>query len=118
LADADDCVHLLDPSTQKETRTLNAGLNLKPGEVAIGGKTISVRRATFSPDSGRLATWALSGPVRVFNVKTGEELQPLAERPGGFGGVKFSPAGKRLATAGHGQTGGVRGGAPGPEPSA
>jgi WD40 repeat protein len=59
-----------------------------------------VTQVAFSPDSARLAATGAEGIVKIWDTSTGREL--LSFRAHGYlaRGVKFSPDGTRLATAG------------------
>jgi WD40 repeat protein/serine/threonine protein kinase/tetratricopeptide (TPR) repeat protein len=60
---------------------------------------LDVRPFTYvwSPDGRRLAGLCMSGPVRVWDTATWQEVFPLRETEAGS--LAFSPDGKRLATA-------------------
>ena len=57
----------------------------------------------FSPDGRAVATCAMSGPIRIWDLASSQErivLQAPAGRRQGFGALAFSPDGKRLASGG------------------
>ncbi len=63
--------------------------------------------ASFSPDGLLLATctgdwqrWRLPGELRLWDVKTGEEVAALEGHPGEIKRVVFSGSGKRMASVG------------------
>src|SRR5262249_3350064 len=66
----------------------------------------TVGGVSFSPDGRLLATIDRSGAVRVWDVRSGQELHPAALRDPGLGrvlwSVAFSPTGKHLAACGFG----------------
>jgi WD40 repeat protein len=75
-------------------------LNLK-------GHTERVRRVAYSADGNHLVGASVDDTVRVWDAQTGQEL--FSFKIGPSNGVAFSPDGKRLATSGRWQDGGVPG---------
>jgi WD40 repeat protein/tRNA A-37 threonylcarbamoyl transferase component Bud32 len=74
----------------------------------LKGHTSSVTGVAFSPDGKRLASSGFhfdlardvsGGEVKVWDVRTGQELLTLRRRSGHLHGVAFSPDGRRLAAA-------------------
>ncbi len=58
----------------------------------------------WSPDGKRLAACRMDGPVRVWDVSTGEEVSFLSEGQAHSGGLTFSPNGRTLAVSDSGRT--------------
>jgi WD40 repeat protein len=58
-----------------------------------------VLRLDFSPDSARLASAALDGLAKVWDVATGAEVATLYGNTTSVYGVAFHPDGKHVATA-------------------
>jgi WD40 repeat protein len=79
-------IHLWDAATGKAVAVLDDAF--PEGSAA----------AVFSPDGGTLAVAA--GMVRLWDVATGKEKDPILGRAGGAQRVAFSPDGKRLAAVG------------------
>jgi hypothetical protein len=67
-----------------------------------GGRLARVTAVAFSPDGNRLATAGSDRFVRIWDTRTGEELQSMRheQRPMA---VAFSPDGNRLATGSYGR---------------
>jgi hypothetical protein len=67
--------------------------------VTLRGHTGEILSVCFSPDGTRLAS-AGDNTVKVWDVRTGQELLTLQGHTGGVLSVCFSPDGTRLASAG------------------
>jgi hypothetical protein len=65
----------------------------------LGGHTAWVNDVAFSPNGQLLATGSDDKTARLWEVKTGLQVNIL-RHTGGVGGVAFSPDGRLLATAG------------------
>jgi WD40 repeat protein len=61
------------------------------------GDEIDINDVAFSADSGRLAVVGDEGYLRVFDVRTGEELAKLGDPVAPARGPSFSPDGSRVA---------------------
>jgi hypothetical protein len=59
----------------------------------------AVKSVAFSPDGRLLAGASESGPVRIWDAATGEEVRALRGNAGDITSVAFSPDGRRLAVA-------------------
>jgi WD40 repeat protein len=65
----------------------------------LKGHQRRVNRGTFSPDSRRIATWAINErEVRVWNVETGSEIVVLNGHTESMSCVTFSSDGRRILT--------------------
>jgi RNA polymerase sigma factor (sigma-70 family) len=80
-------VWLRDAATGKEVRTIKAH----------GGDQVNA--VAFSPDGKRLASAGGHGTLRLWDVKTGEEVLGQAGHLNGVLSVCFAPDGKTVATA-------------------
>jgi WD40 repeat protein len=63
----------------------------------------AVTEAEYSPDGSRVVTASADGSVRVFRVRTGQELGALRHK-GRATSASFSPDGRLIATAGSDRT--------------
>lgn len=62
-------------------------------------QTARIWGLAFSPDGERVATGAYGGILKIWDVKTGQELLNLVGHTSTVFGLAFSPDGKRLASA-------------------
>jgi WD40 repeat protein len=58
----------------------------------------------LSRNGGKLATGGVAGPVRVWDVGSGQLIADLKQTTMGVSGLDFSPDGTRLATTGFGRS--------------
>lgn len=63
------------------------------------GHTDTVRSAAFSSDSKRIVSASLDGTVRIWDAKTGKELNILKGHTDTVDSAAFSPDGKRIVSA-------------------
>ncbi len=82
----DNTIKLRDATTAEEIMTLDG----------FEGEIWSV---VFSPDSKRLASCELNGPIKVWDAQTGENTMTLRHNLGAMS-IAFSPDGSRIATGG------------------
>jgi WD40 repeat protein len=66
--------------------------------LSFPGRTGDILGLAFSPDGERLVTGSVFGVLKIWEVKTGKELQDFASYDSVYG-ADFSPDGKLLATA-------------------
>jgi WD40 repeat protein/serine/threonine protein kinase len=59
----------------------------------------SVQAVAFSEDGKLMATGSMDETARIWNVSTGQPVSATFPEPGGVRQLRFSPDGKRLATA-------------------
>ena len=66
----------------------------------VGGMFPGLTAVVFSPDGAKVATGGQDGIARIWDTKTGEQLQAIKARPEGFGITRlaFSPDGSFLVT--------------------
>src|SRR5262249_16185716 len=64
----------------------------------LRGQPPSIFGLAYSPDGNRLASGAMDGSIRLWNLKTGRSAHAL-RHPGQIRDVAFSPDGRRLASA-------------------
>jgi WD40 repeat protein len=97
----DGTVVLCELATAMERRVYGkAPMPVKGGLPAARGATFAdAARVAFSADGTRLAHAGVDGIVRVWDVRTGEELASLAGHKGPISCVAFAPDGKMLASA-------------------
>jgi len=88
-AGRDQVIEVWDLATRRQTRTLDA----HPDRIA---------RASFSPDSRRLALGYRDGIVEVWDLTTGGKVNVEDPTCAGILGLGYSNDGRRLATAGWG----------------
>ena len=132
VSSSNHSIHLYDSSSGKRRGTLGVApgagqvLALSPGARLVayaegGGAVVladtargkvlyqahheAVRALAFSPDGQLLATGG-SGPIRLWQVRTGKQRSSLAGHgdPGQTTAVAFSPDGRALASAGYDST--------------
>jgi WD40 repeat protein len=67
----------------------------------------NLRKVAFSGDGRRLATAFSDGPVRIWDVETGQLILTLADVVTALGQLTFSPDGRRLVLGGFDGKGGI-----------
>jgi eukaryotic-like serine/threonine-protein kinase len=72
---------------------------ISSGHITLGEQADKVMSVAFSPDGLRLAFATVDGPVRVWDVGTGQETFTLKGHTKYVISVTFSPDGHRLASA-------------------
>ena len=75
--------------------------------ITFPGDEVDINDVAFSPDSRRLAVVGDEGYLRVFDVRTGEELAKLGDPVAPARGPSFSPDGSGSPRAGRRGTGSV-----------
>ncbi len=76
------------------TATLEAGWYLN-----MGGHTLSVSSAAFSPDGMRIVSGSMDKTARIWDAATGKQLLVLNGHQAGIWTAVFSPDGTRVLTA-------------------
>jgi WD40 repeat protein len=68
--------------------------------ILFQGDRSKIIQIVFSPDGNTLATVALDGTLRFWDLPTGRETQKISEETGDMIAVSFSPDGKTVAAGG------------------
>jgi WD40 repeat protein len=100
-ADADGVACVWDLSTLKPVHAFIEPAGASAGAAGIGGVGGSdLRWAVFSPDDQRVLTASNDGTARIWDVRTGRQLQVMSEPSGeALNDAWFSPNGKFVVTA-------------------
>jgi WD40 repeat protein/tetratricopeptide (TPR) repeat protein/tRNA A-37 threonylcarbamoyl transferase component Bud32 len=106
IAFAPGGVYLASPSADRTIRIWNTLFGSASGSLILRGSLRAPYTMAFSPDRDRLAVGYVNykdekavGEVKVWDLRTGEDVFTLRGHSGGVYGVVFSPDGKRLASA-------------------
>jgi WD40 repeat protein len=93
---------LLAAKSRGEPRIWDGPLTLRDtttGRIVATLPTGDSRGVAFSPDGRRLASAGFDGSIRLWDVRTGQELRALTGHTACVNSVAFSPDGRRLASA-------------------
>ena len=82
--------------------TANSGswIRLTAGNRPAGRRSGAVWSVAYAPDGATLATARRDGTVMIWDARTGEARQPLANHPDQVLSIVYSPDGNTLVTAG------------------